>query len=138
MEENFAQRNGWKFHRQSAGCYNPALYCFYKLWGQAVAIIESAGGRGYPNDWSAKHLARVTHRLGKGSPQVTGKLWISVASSSFIEIIFFVHLCPRKSCGRRLDSTFYASRRRFAKRWLSMLTAKHPQFYEAASLAVHP
>src|ERR1700680_1817974 len=74
MEENFAQRNGWKFHRQSAACDNPAFYCFYKLWCQAVAIIESAGGRGYPNDWSAKHLARVTHRLGKGSPQVTGKL----------------------------------------------------------------
>jgi len=91
MEENFTEGNGWKFHGQSAAGNNAAFYCFHKLRSQAVAIIESAGGRSYPDDGSAKHRAGVTHRLGKRSAQVTGKIRIPVTRESFIQIIFRLH-----------------------------------------------
>src|ERR1700730_15857213 len=91
MEENFAEGNVWKFHGQSAACDNAAFYCFHKLRSQAVAIIESAGGRSYPDDGSAKHRAGVAHRLGKRSAQVTGKIRIPVTRESFIQIIFRLH-----------------------------------------------
>src|SRR6266853_2714153 len=116
MEENFAQGNGWKFHGQSAARDDAAFYGFHKLRSQAVAIIESAGGGSYPDDGSAKHRGGGTHRLGKRSAQVTGKIRIPVASESFIQIIFRLHaMSPRRHVPRRPDFPISAHRKHCAK-----------------------
>jgi hypothetical protein len=129
MEENFAEGNGWKFYGQSAACDNAAFYCFHKLRSQAVAVIESAGGRSDPDDGSAKHGARVTHRLGKRSAQVAGKIRIPVAGESFIQIIFRLHgMSQRQVPDDRLPS--FLPTKALCEGWQRVLTGDAPSSTE--------
>ena len=97
-----------------------------------MAIIESAGGRGYPNDGSAKHRAGVTHRLGKGSAQVTGKIRIPVARESFIEIIFRLHGMSQDVMCQTTGFPHFCTQKALCEGWQRVLLGNAPEFYGAS------